>query len=150
VKKLIFSSEEKALQHLADITSRKIIIASEIFGDTVGAVETYKMMQGNDCILFLYDPKTKKFEKKKKPATHTQLAAKMTNDEKEQDEIVDKGVRGYYFPELNLLTFYKIGDIRRLRNPDKSALSIAMNKLKTKDDVEVKIIDDVYTVASKK
>ena len=144
MKELIFSSEDKALQHLANITNKKIIVASEIFGDTVRANDVWSMMMKNNCVLFLYDPKTKKFKKKKKPTTHTQLAAKMTNDKEEQDEILDKGVRGFYFPGLNLLTFYKIGDTKQLRNPDNLALRIAMSKLKTKNDVEVKIIDDTY------
>ena len=148
MKELFFSSEEKAIQHLADITDKKIIIASEIFGDTIDAVETYDMMKKHiDSILFLYDPKTKNFKKKKKPATHMQLAGRMTSDEEEQNEIIDRGVRGYYFPRLNLITFYKVGDIKRLRNPDKSILNIVMSKLKTKDDVEVKIIDDVFSVS---
>ena len=142
MKEIIFSSEEKALQHLADITNKKIVIASEIFGDTISAMDTINMMKKNKFILFLYDQKTGKFEKKKSPGTHTELAEKMTGDEEDQDRIVDKGVRGYHFPKLNLITFYQVNVSNRYRNPEKSALSIAIHKLKAKDDVEVKIIND--------
>jgi hypothetical protein len=146
-----FGTHEEALQYLADQTGAKVVVAAEVVADEISSMSLYNLFSKDKPTVFLLDPHTERFEKAPRPSSHYMLSQKMGDTEEERNEILARGVRGYYFPKLNLLALYKVElpGRRGLRNPTELALRIVANNLKADPKtVNVMIIDDVYTTAA--
>ena len=157
MENLKFASSEEALQHLSDLTGKRIIIAASLDKE-LSSVEVYKMLQKDTKVIaWLWDKNnTDDFVKGGK--NHFSLAEKivkknnLAKGSKEQEEkaedIADSAVRGYYFPSSNEIAIYPIKSGFRYIDPKSDILNLISNKLggNAKRNIKGIAIQDAYYV----
>jgi len=155
MKNLKFASEEEALQCLSDITGNRIIIATPL-DQELSSTEVYNIYnKDSGTIAWLWDKSgSGKFLKGGKK--HFNLAEKTVKKEdlpKDDDdkydfinEIVEKSIRGYFFPETNQIAIYPFKSGFRYIDPEESIFKEVVRKLGKRVNKETQgiAIQDVY------
>jgi len=156
MENLKFASEEEALQHLSDITGKRIIIAAPLDKE-LSSVDVYDILkQDSGSVAWMWDKKvTQDFVKGEKH--HFSLAEKIVKkhklaknyeeQEEKAEEIVDNSIRGYFFPKTNQIAIYPIKSGSRYIEPKGDTLSFVIQKLGGKVNAKTKgisILDEYY------
>jgi hypothetical protein len=153
---LKFASENDALQCLANITGKRIIIAAPLDRE-LSSEDVYDILKSDSgSVAWLWDKRITQdfveggkhhFALAEKIVKKHKLAKNYEEQEEKAEEIVDNAIRGYFFPKTNQIAIYPIKSGSRYIEPKGDTLSFVIQKLGGKVNSKTKgisILDEYY------